>query len=297
VLDNIEIISCDYPPSELSPIETSFLSFSCNFDDMSQCGIRNDDGSSFSPSYNFSVYTGDTVPKSDLGPRRDHTNNSTVGGFLYWNQRLPFVPRATGFIDLGKPIEQNSGMCIQFAYYVKSLMINKNGTTLSLFAPDNPTQWLWRRSLDDSQGWQIVTITLSNSVRKGKFYFIVNQQVNTDISVAFDDITAQQCATLPFISTTTTSTTTVPTTTTTSTTISSTTFSSSSTSTTIISTESQTPSTTIITTRTTTTKSIPTSATNTPTSSTSQPNIAQRQYNSINIWSQLIIVLCLYIFC
>jgi len=295
-LDNIEIISCDYPSFQLSPINNSFLSFSCNFDDLSQCGIKNDDGSSVLPSYDFSVYTGDTVPKADLGPTRDHTNNSTIGGFIYWNQQLPFVPRATGFIDLDKTIEQNSGMCIQFAYYVKSLAINKNSTTLSLFASDNRNQWVWRRSLDDSQGWQIVTITMSNDVRKGKFYFIVNQHVNTDISVAFDDITVQQCVTLPFISTTTTTTTVQ---TTTSTTISSTTFSSSSSSTltTIMSTESQTPSTTITTTLMTTTKSMSITTTNTPESSTTQPNSAHHQYISINIWPQLILALCLEIFC
>jgi hypothetical protein len=293
-LDNIEIISCDYSASQLLPIDNSFLSFSCNFDDMSQCGIKNGDGSFYSPSYNFSVYTGDTVPKPDLGPMRDHTKNSTVGGFLYWNQNLPFLPRATGFINLDKTIEQNSDMCIQFAYYVKSSAINKNGTKLFLFPSDYRTQWLWSRSLDDSQGWQIATIALPDAIRKGNFYIIVNQQVATDVSVAFDDITVQQCATLPFITTTTTTTTTISSTTTPTTTSSS---SSTSTSTTITSTESQTPSTTTITITTTSQSVSITTTTDTPESSTSQPNSTRRQYIPFSIWSHLIIAFFLYIFC
>jgi len=229
-----------------------------------------------------------------LGPMRDHTKNSTVGGFLYWNQNLPFLPRATGFINLDKAIEQNSDMCIQFAYYVKSSAINKNGTKLFLFPSDYRTQWLWSRSLDDSQGWQIVTIALPDAIRKENFYIIVNQQVATDVSVAFDDITVQQCAALPFVTTTTTTTTISSTTT--SITIFSSSSTSTSTSTTITSTESQTPSTTTIT-ITTTGQSVSTTTTDTPKSSISQPNSTQRQYIPFNIWSQLIIAFVLYIFC
>ncbi len=39
-LDNVAITLCDYFPSELSD-ENSFLSFSCNFDDLTMCKMKN----------------------------------------------------------------------------------------------------------------------------------------------------------------------------------------------------------------------------------------------------------------
>ena len=35
--------------------------------------------------------TGDTIPNRKLGPTRDHTTNSSSGGFVYWNQQLPYT--------------------------------------------------------------------------------------------------------------------------------------------------------------------------------------------------------------
>jgi hypothetical protein len=193
VLDNIEINLCDYPPTQPTVDGDSLLSLSCNFDDMLPCGMENGDASFPIPSYNFLVVSGDTVPKPTLGPNRDHTNNLTTGGFLYWNQALPFVPLATGIVRPNKTIEQNSGMCYQFAYYVKSLAINKNGTTVIVSTNGCVNDQLWNRSLDDSQGWQFVSVPVSNYACKEKLYFSVDQQVPIDVSVAFDDITVQQC--------------------------------------------------------------------------------------------------------
>ena len=156
------------------------------------------------PSYNFSVYSGETVPKPQLGPTRDHTTNTTGGAFLYWNQQLPFVPAATGWIDLVRLIEQTSGTCLQFAYYAKSSLVNKNATTLNLFASDSATQALWTQSLDDSEGWQLVTLAFPQIIIQRTFYFTVKQGILTDVSVAFDDIAIEQCPFLPFTTTTTT---------------------------------------------------------------------------------------------
>ena len=97
-------------------------------------------------------------------------------------------------------MERNSRMCIQFAYDVKSSVMNKNGTKLTLSTSDDRTQWLWTRSLDDSQGWQTVKIQLRDTVREENFYIIVNQKTLTDASVAFDDIAVQQCEAFPFVS-------------------------------------------------------------------------------------------------
>lgn len=249
VLDNIAILSCDYPPWTLPPDDTSFLSFLCDFDDRSSCGMTNHVGSSSAPSYNFSVFTGETVPKPQLGPTRDHTTNTAGGGFLYWNQRLPFVPVASGWIDLGRAIEQTSSTCLQFAYYVKSSLSNKNATTLNLFTSGNTTQVLWTQSLDDSQGWQLVTLSSPEKIVQRSFHFTVKQDILADVSVAFDDIAIQQCASLPFTTTTTTTTFTSSTTTTSTTTSTSTT---STTTTTTVTTSTTTQSTTTSTSTTST---------------------------------------------
>ncbi|CAF4349964.1 unnamed protein product [Rotaria sp. Silwood2] len=118
-LDNIEITSCDYPTSSLTPYD-SFLSFSCNFDNQTMCDMTN--GDQFTkPTFNFTVMTGDTIPDRSLGPTRDHTSNSSSGGFIYWNRQLPFIPGDNGVVEPSKTIQQNTGMCVRFAYYVKML--------------------------------------------------------------------------------------------------------------------------------------------------------------------------------
>jgi hypothetical protein len=187
VLDNIEINLCNYPPTQPTADGDSLLSLSCNFDDMLLCGMDNGDESFPLPSYNFVVFSGDTVPKRNLGPTRDHTNNLTTGGFLYWNQALPFVPAATGVVHPNMTVELNSGMCFQFAYYVNSLAMNKNGTTVILSTTGCVSGQLWSRSLDNSQGWQTVSVPVSYYTCREKFYFIVSQQVPIDVSVAFDN--------------------------------------------------------------------------------------------------------------
>jgi hypothetical protein len=211
-VDNIAITSCDYPPSQLSPYY-SLLSFSCTFDNMTMCDM--DNGDSFTePTYNFTVFTGDTVPNEDLGPTRDHTSNSTSGGFLYWNRQLPFTARDFGEVHPSTTIVQNLGMCVQFAYYVKSLAVNKNGTTLSISAGGCYATRLWYQSLDDSQGWQVVIVPVAEFACAETFYFAVNQREPIPVSVAFDDIEIDQCSSfLPTTTSTLTSSTTTTTTT------------------------------------------------------------------------------------
>ncbi|CAF2523039.1 unnamed protein product [Rotaria sp. Silwood2] len=73
------------------------------------------------PTFNFTVMTGDTIPDRSLGPTRDHTSKSSSGGFIYWNRQLPFIPGDNGVVEPSKTIQQNTGMCVRFAYYVKML--------------------------------------------------------------------------------------------------------------------------------------------------------------------------------
>jgi hypothetical protein len=214
-LDNIAVTSCDYPSSQLSPYN-SLLSFTCNFDNLTMCDMINDNQGSPSQ-YNFTVFTGDTVPNKDLGPTRDHTSNSTSGGFLYWNQSLPYTATDFGRVYTSKTVEQNLGMCVKFAYYVKSKAINKNGTTVSMSPGGCYAKMLWYQSLDDSQGWQTVVVPVLNYACAETFYFDVGQRLPTAVSVAFDDIQIDQCSTLIPTTTTTSTTTTTTTTTTTST--------------------------------------------------------------------------------
>jgi hypothetical protein len=96
------------------------------------CDMANDGGVLDPPTFNFTVFTGDTVPNRELGPTRDHTTNSTSGSFVYWDRELPFTTSDFGRVYPLTRIDQNFGMCIKFAYYVKSLAINKNATTLSI---------------------------------------------------------------------------------------------------------------------------------------------------------------------
>ncbi|CAF1626191.1 unnamed protein product [Adineta ricciae] len=212
-LDNIQISSCSYPPRELSSYD-SILSFSCNFDDLTMCNMENTDDFT-SPSFNFTVETGETIPRKDLGPVYDHTRNSSTGGFIYWNQQVPFRSGDTGFIRPWKKIEQNYGMCIQFAYYVKSSVMNKNGTQLILRAGGCYGKEMWIQLLDDSFGWKIVKIPVERFACMENFYFRVRQIEPVQVSIAFDDIRIAQCSSFdPTTTTTTTSSTTTATTTT-----------------------------------------------------------------------------------
>jgi hypothetical protein len=190
-VDNIDISSCSYPPSQLSPYD-SLLSFSCNFDNLTMCDMENGDNA-YPSAFNFTVLTGDSVPNRNLGPTRDHTSNSTSGAFLYWNRELPFVPWDNGTVHPLKTIEENVGLCVRFAYYVKSLGVNKNGTILTLKLDGCYKASLWVRILDDSQGWQVATVNVGNFVCPVTFYFFVQQSDPVTVSVAFDDVDIRQC--------------------------------------------------------------------------------------------------------
>ncbi|CAF3080686.1 unnamed protein product [Rotaria sp. Silwood2] len=191
-LDNIEITSCDYPTSSLTPYD-SFLSFSCNFDNQTMCDMTN--GDQFTkPTFNFTVMTGDTIPDRSLGPTRDHTSKSSSGGFIYWNRQLPFIPGDNGVVEPSKTIQQNTGMCVRFAYYVKSVVVNRNATSLMLSTGGCYGASPWYRSMDDSQGWQVATVPVLQFACAETFYFSVSQREPFAVSVAFDDIEIAQCS-------------------------------------------------------------------------------------------------------
>jgi hypothetical protein len=201
-IDNIVIISCEYKPYQPATYY-SHLSLSCDFDNATMCDMTNGDQFT-TPTFNFTTVTGDTVPNRDLGPVRDHTNNSTTGGFLYWNRQLPFTSQDFGRVQPSITILQNLGMCISFAYYAKSTAVNKNGTLLSVSSGGCYGKQIWSLNLDDSQGWQTVVVSLPAFACAETFYFSVVQSNPIPVSVAFDDIEIDQCDT--FISTTTTTT-------------------------------------------------------------------------------------------
>ena len=179
------------------------------------CEMANDQTSS---TLNFTVLTGDTIPDQELGPIRDHTNNSTFGGFLYWDQQLSVNISDKGRAYLSKTIEKNSGMCIRFAYYVKSKLVNKNTTIIRLSSDESSGTGLWYQSLADSEGWQIALIPLGNVATAVRFYFDVYRLESILTSIAFDDIEIDQCSS--FEPTTTSTSTTTTTTSTSTTTIS-----------------------------------------------------------------------------
>ncbi|CAF4026040.1 unnamed protein product [Rotaria sordida] len=219
-LDNISITSCDYPSSTFTDDNVGLLSFSCNFDNLTMCEMENGDRS-IRPTHNFTIVTGDTVPNRKLGPTRDHTSNSSTGGFIYWDRQLPFAPTDLGYIHPPKPMVVDLSMCIRFAYYIKSSIDNKNGTTLGLTDGGCFGSTLWYIYTDDSQGWQVIILPVPNVVCMESFYFTVYQQPPVVVAVALDDIAIEHCSTLSptttSISTTTTVTTTVSTTITTTT--------------------------------------------------------------------------------
>ncbi|CAF3648471.1 unnamed protein product [Rotaria sp. Silwood1] len=181
------------------------------------CGMMNAARSSKTV-FNFTLSTGNTIPDKNLGPTRDHTTNSTSGGFLYWDRHLPLTSTDYGTIYTSTVVVENFNLCVKFAYYVKSTAINKNGTTIILFSSYSISRIIWFRSLDDSQGWQTAIAPVNDYLYDKTFSFYVNQTQSVPVSVAFDDIEIDQCTTLtPTTTTTTTMTTTTTTTTKTST--------------------------------------------------------------------------------
>ncbi|CAF3682373.1 unnamed protein product [Adineta steineri] len=266
-IDNISITSCDYS-SSIFQDDGAFLSFSCDFDNLTMCDMENSVRYPY-PSYNFTVVTGETVPNRDLGPLQDHTNNSTTGGFIYWDRHLPFTSGDFGNVLSSKSVEINSDMCIKFAYYVKSSIDNKNGTQLGLVTGGCLGTQMWSRSLDDSKGWQVVILPTPNVLCMETFYFQIYQREPVAVSVALDDIEVASCDIISPTTTTTSTTTTTATTTTTTVTTSTTT---------------QTTTTSSSTTTTSTT-----SSTNTSPRSSSQRLLFSHEYHLIIISILLLI--------
>jgi hypothetical protein len=268
-VDELSIASCLYPATSLNS-KTSALTFSCSFDDGTMCGMQNGDAISLRlPSNNFSVESPNTIPNRDLlGPPFDHTTNSPNGSFLYWATALPYKPSSNGRVRT-LVMQQNMGTCIRFAYYVKSTaQPPSNSTWLAVMTGGCYEEPLWSMGMDDSHGWQIVTIPVLNFVCGETFYIDVSQQTPTAVAVALDDVQVDQCKAFDSTTTTTSTSTTSPTTSTstitTSTSVTSPTTSTSTTSTSSISTTSATISTS------TTSATISTSTTMTSSSSSAQ---------------------------
>lgn len=193
-VDNIAITSCDYASSTASTYK-SLLSFFCDFDNGTICQM--DNGNRFStPTYNFTLVTGKIVPSLKLGPTRDHISNSASGGFLHWDQSLPYMSTDVGIVNPSKFTERNLGMCLRFAYYVKSFAVGRNATTLSLSVAGCNATSLWTQSMDDGQGWQMATVLVLGFACSELFSLVVHQKESISVSIAFDDTTIEQCNSL-----------------------------------------------------------------------------------------------------
>lgn len=250
-LDDIVVSSCDYPAYSLNPDYLEQLTFSAHFDDGSMDGVENT-MQPFSVTHNLTLMTGDKVPDPSLGPTHDHTQNSSTGGFLYWDQQLPYVPNDNGIINPSQRTLQNLGMCLQFAYYVKSTKTDANATQLTLTTGGCYAGTLWSILLDDSQGWQVTKVPVTAFTCSENYYFWVSQGAPVEVAIAFDDIEIAQCSSFdPPTTTTTTTTTSTTTTFTTTTTTTTTTIPSTTTSTSTLTTTSAADTTTTATSITT----------------------------------------------
>ena len=210
-LDDVSINSCDYPTSNLT-YDGALLTFSCDFDNGTLCSMQTQDRFS-SSTYNFTIYTAETIPNKQLGPSFDHTLNSSTGGFAYWDREYPFSATDSGKLFTLKPMESNLEMCIKFAYYVNSSVTDRNGTSLWITSGGCFGSTIWSITLDDSQGWQVVQLRAPAFACMETYYFGVYQTVAVAVSVAFDDIDIGQCGEISPSTTTTTTATTSETTT------------------------------------------------------------------------------------
>jgi len=204
-VDELSVVSCMYPPTPLDS-RTSSLTFSCSFDDGTMCGMQNGDIISprSSSVTNFTVQSPNTIPDENrLGPSFDHTTKSPNGSFLYWATSLPYTSSNHGRIRT-LTVQQNTGMCIQFAYYINSTAQSQsNSTWLVLIANGCYGGPLWSTITDDSHGWQMVTISASHFACGEAFFIDVIHESPTTVAVAIDDVQVDQCKT--FDPTTTTS--------------------------------------------------------------------------------------------
>ncbi|UJR32684.1 hypothetical protein I4U23_020143 [Adineta vaga] len=191
-LDDISVTSCNYPFSEMTS-SPSLLSFSCNFDQSMQCEMENGYLGVIN-SFNFTIFTGDTIPDRQLGPKNDYTTNSSSGGFYYWNRQSNLSADDFATFSSLKTIERNADMCIKFAYFVKPLVVDGNETILTLDGLKCSRENVWTKSVVDSQGWQLISIHLENYVCAEQFYFSVFVETAKKVAVAFDDIRFAQCS-------------------------------------------------------------------------------------------------------
>ena len=173
---------------------TSDPAFACTFENDDWCGMQN--GAWYDPVpplYNFSIFTGLTVPDKELAPSVDHTTNSSSGGFVYWHR-----PANGGHTArdgrLSTPIfELREHLCLSFAYFIRSSASVNNGTYLVVDLKGCYATNLWVLNRDDTQGWQTDTIQLLDLTCNITIGFALSSSVADAVSVALDDVVVDTC--------------------------------------------------------------------------------------------------------
>ncbi|CAF1631772.1 unnamed protein product [Adineta ricciae] len=169
--------------------------FACDFEDGTMCEMEN--GLWFDPQrpvHNFSLTSGELVPDKEIAPSKDHTYNTSSGHFAYWHQ--PFDSPHTNMDGcLSTPIfELTEHMCLTFAYYIKSVKVDRNGTVLSIYIKGCGFRPLWAVRTDDTLGWQTDEIPLVGYKCNVTIWFNIMANLKNSVSVALDDISVDICA-------------------------------------------------------------------------------------------------------
>lgn len=154
--------------------------------------------------YNFTRINANMLDDKSLGPLVDHTTNTANGYFLYWNYTLPMRPNAFGKITTPR-ILTDIRMCLQFSYYLK-LSDNITSVELSINTVRRSLPF-WDKDLNDTNGWQTVTINLPSETNIDIITFNIEHDKSVPVSFALDDIIFDRCSSFDHSSTTTTTTT------------------------------------------------------------------------------------------
>lgn len=200
-IDSISISFCEYYQKFFNP--NSYLEFSCDFDNPASqtCGIQNDN-TDLSPQsvLNFTIQSPGTINDRELGPRQGSGWSGDL--FYYWSRSTQSSNMINGQFKT-PPIETNRDMCIRFAYFVNSTNVQskENNTKLDVMTRNCRKDNLWSIELDQSFGWQLVVLSLSDIACRQEIYFHISQKRAARTTVAFDDITIAQCGTLDVLTT------------------------------------------------------------------------------------------------
>ena len=145
------------------------------------------------PLYNFSIFTGLTVPNKELAPSVDHTTNSSSAGFAYWHRPTDGEHTARDG-RLSTPIfELREHMCLSFAYFIKSSASVSNGTYLVADLKGCYATNLWVLDRDDTLGWQTAEIQLLDLTCNITIGFTVSSAIANAVSVVLDDVVVDTC--------------------------------------------------------------------------------------------------------